>query len=120
MPEQALDREREGVLLIHRRAIVEPVEIGHGLQIGLGLDQLFGAAVQEADMRIDAVDHLAVEFQHEAQHAVRRRVLRPEIDVEVADVVLSHCNVLSASSAPFSPDSRTGNPARTVRTPPPR
>ena len=83
--EQPLDREREGVLLVHRRDIVEPVEIGDRLQIGLGLDQLLGAAMQQADMRIDAVDDLAVELQHEAQHAVRRRMLRPEIDVEVAD-----------------------------------
>jgi hypothetical protein len=36
-------------------------------------------------MRIDAVDHLAIELQHEAQHAVRGRVLRPEIDVEVSN-----------------------------------
>ncbi len=31
-------------------------------------------------MRIDPLDDLAVELQHEAQHAVRRRVLRAEID----------------------------------------
>ena len=78
--EQLLDREAEGVLLVHRRDIVEPVEIGHRLQVGLVLDQLLGAAVQQADMRIDALDDLAVELQHEPQHAVRRRVLRPEID----------------------------------------
>ena len=41
-------------------------------------------------MRIDALDHLAVELQHEAQHAVRRRVLRAEVDREVADVVFCH------------------------------
>jgi hypothetical protein len=51
------------------------------------LDQLLGAAVQQADMRIDALDDLAVELQHQAQHAVRRRVLRAEVDVEVADVL---------------------------------
>ena len=88
--EQTLDRKREGMLLVHRRAIVEPVEIGHRLQIGLRLDQLLGAAMQQPDMRIDAVDHLAVEFQHQAQHAVRRRMLRAEIDVEIADGGFSH------------------------------
>ena len=41
-------------------------------------------------MRIDALDDLAVELEHEAQHAVRRRMLRPEIDREVADVVFGH------------------------------
>jgi hypothetical protein len=35
-------------------------------------------------MRIDPLDHFAVKLQHEPQHAVRRRVLRPEIDREIA------------------------------------
>ncbi len=72
MPEQLFDGEAEGMLLVHRRDVVEPVEIGHRLQVGLGLDQLLGAAMQQADMRIDALDHLAVELEHQAQHAVRR------------------------------------------------
>ena len=88
--DEALDRERIGMLLVHRRDIVEPVEIGHGLEVGLGLDQFLGAAMQQADMRIDALDDLAVELQHEAQHAVRGRVLRAEIDREIADIVLGH------------------------------
>ncbi len=72
------------MLLVHRRDIIEPVEIRDRLQIGLLLDQLFGAAMQQADMRIDALDDLAVELQHETQHAVRRRMLRTEIDGEIA------------------------------------
>src|SRR6516165_9394814 len=82
--EEPLDGEGEGMLLVHRGDIVEPVEIGHGLQIGLVLDQLLGAAMQEADMRIDPLDDLAVKLEHQAQHAVRGRMLRPEIDGEVA------------------------------------
>ena len=85
MPQQLFDGEREGVLLVHRRDVVEPVEIRQRLQIGLVLDQLLGAAVQQADMRIDALDDFAVELEHQAQHAVRRRMLRPEVDREVAD-----------------------------------
>ena len=76
------------MLLVHRRDVVEPVEIADRLQIGLVLDQLLGAAVQEPDVRIDALDHLAVELEHEAEHAVRRRVLRTEVDGELADVGL--------------------------------
>ena len=72
------------MLLIHRRDIVEPIEIGHVLQVGARLHELFGAAMQEADMRVDALDHLAVKLEHEAQHAMRRRMLRPEVDREVA------------------------------------
>ena len=85
--EQALDRQREGVLLVHRRDVVEPIEIGHVLQVGARLHQLLGAAMQEADMRVDALDDLAVELQHHTQHAVRRRMLRPKVDGEVAEVV---------------------------------
>jgi hypothetical protein len=51
------------------------------------LDQLLGAAVQQPDMRIDPLDDLAVQFEHKAQDAMRRRMLRTEIDVEVADVM---------------------------------
>src|SRR5579885_125935 len=36
-------------------------------------------------MRIDALHHLAVELEYEAQHTVRRRMLRPEIDLEIAE-----------------------------------
>ncbi len=83
--EQLLDRQREGVLLAHRRDVIEPVEIRHGLKEGLVLDQLLGAAMQEADMRIGALDHLAVHLQNEAQHAMGRRMLRPEIHGEGLD-----------------------------------
>ncbi len=52
------------------------------------LGELLGRAVQQADVRIGALDDLAVELEHEPQHAVRRRVLRAEIHRVVAD--LSH------------------------------
>src|ERR1700761_5214166 len=72
------------MLLIDRRDIVEPVEIRNRLEIGLVLDQLFGAAVEQADMRVDPLDHLAVKLEHQPQHAMRGRMLRPEIDGESA------------------------------------
>jgi hypothetical protein len=84
------------VLLVHRRDIVEPIEVGQCLQVGLVLDQLLGPAVQEADMRIHALDDLAVELQYEAQHAVRRRVLGPEVEGEVAQRSLGHNGLASA------------------------
>jgi hypothetical protein len=82
--EQPLDRERIRMLLIHRCDIVEPIEIGHILKVGARLHEFFGAAMQEADMRVDPLDHLAVELEHQAQHPMRRRMLRPEVDREVA------------------------------------
>ncbi len=85
--DQLFDGQAEGVFLVHRRHIVEPIEIGDVLEVGARLHQLFGAAVQQADMRIDALDDLAVQFQHQAQHAVRGRVLRAEIERELAVVL---------------------------------
>ena len=86
--QHALDRHAESVLLIHRRAIVEPVEVRHVLQIGARLHQLLGAAMQQADMRIDALDDLAIELEHQAQHAVRGRMLRTKVDGEIAKGLL--------------------------------
>jgi hypothetical protein len=54
------------------------------------LDQLFGAAMQQADMRIDALDDFAVQLQDQTKNPVRRRMLRAEVDVEIANVVLGH------------------------------
>ena len=62
------------MLLIHRRDVVEPVEVGERLQIGLVFDQLLGAAMQETNVGIDALDDLAVELEHKTQHAVGHRV----------------------------------------------
>ena len=61
---QPLDCKGKGMFLIHRCHIIKAVEIGNRLQIGLVLNQLFGTAMQQADMRINPLDDLAVEFQH--------------------------------------------------------
>ena len=86
----ALDGQRPGMLLVHRRDIVQPVEIGQRLKIGLVLDQLLGAAMQQPDMRVRTLDHLAVHLQNKAKNAVRRRVLRAEIHRDGFDLHLSH------------------------------
>ena len=82
--QQTLDGEAEGVFLVHRRHIVETIQIRDVLKIGARFHQLFGAAVQQTDMRIDASYQLAIQFQHQTQHAVRCRVLWAEIDGELA------------------------------------
>jgi hypothetical protein len=51
----------------------------------LGLGQLLGGAVQQADVRIGALDDFAVELEHQAQHAVGRGMLRPEVERVVLD-----------------------------------
>src|SRR5262249_24327877 len=76
----------KGVLLAHRRDVVETVEIRDCLQIGLVLDELLGAAVQQSDMRVGSLNDLAVHLEHEPHDAVRRPVLRAEIHREIADL----------------------------------
>jgi hypothetical protein len=46
--------------------------------------------MQETNMRVNALYDLAVELEYKTQDAVRRRVLGPEIDSEVADSSLDH------------------------------
>ena len=43
-------------------------------------DQLFGATMQQPDMRIGTFNQFTLHFQDQAQHAMRGGVLRAEID----------------------------------------
>jgi len=49
--------------------------------------------MQKPDMRVDAAHHLAVELRDHAKHAVRRRMLRAEIDGEIAVLGRPHAKV---------------------------
>src|SRR5262245_52764251 len=97
--EELLACKAERMLLIHRRHIIETIEIADGLQIGLVLNQLLSTAVKQPDVRIDAVHDLAVELQHQPQHTVRGGMLRAEVDVELANLRLGH---LADPSSPLS------------------
>ena len=88
--QQFLHRQRIGMLLVHRRDVVEPVEVRHCLQVALVLDQLLGTAMQQADVGIAAFDDLAVHLDDQAQHAVGRRVLRPEVHRQGLDLDVGH------------------------------
>ena len=57
--EELLDRQREGEVVGGRAEIVQPVGQREDLGVGEALGQLLGAAVQIADVRIDALDDLA-------------------------------------------------------------
>ena len=67
-------------LIAHHRHVVETVHVGQRLQIGLGFRQFFSGAVQQPDVRIRALNHFAVEFQHQTQNAVCGRMLRTEVE----------------------------------------
>ena len=111
--QEFLGSQREGVLLVLRRHVIEAVEIGHGLQIVLVFDQLLGAPVQHSDMGVGALDHLAVHLQHQAKDAVRRRMLRPEVHGQVLDLGFGHQP--SPPSAFSSPGSTACTPSQGLR-----
>jgi hypothetical protein len=48
-------------------------------------------------VRIDALDHLTVEFQYQTQYAVSRRMLGPEIEREIAQGSFGHNGLASAT-----------------------
>ena len=83
--QQLFDGQAVRVLIAHHRHIVQPVHIRQRLDVGLGFGQLFGRAVQQTDVRVGTLDHLAVELQHQTQHTVRSRVLGSEIQGVVLD-----------------------------------
>ena len=91
------------MLLIHWRDVIEPVKIGQRLKISLMFDQFLGPAMQKPNMRVNALDDLAVEFKHQTQHAVRRRVLRSEIDREIARSGFGHSRLASVHQNPIPP-----------------
>jgi hypothetical protein len=85
-PEQALDREHVGVLVAHHRHVIQAIHVADRLVERLGFGEFLGAAMQEADVRIGALHDLAVHLQDQAQHAVRGRMLRTEVERVVADL----------------------------------
>ena len=90
-PEQTLDGEAVGVLVAHHGHVVETVHVRQRLDVGLVLGELLGRAMQEPDVRVGALDDFAVELEHEAQHAVGRRVLRSKVHGVVANFSHEFC-----------------------------
>lgn len=82
--EEVLDGTRVAELVGHHRDVVEAVKVRKRLGVVLVLDELFGSAVQEADMRVGAENLFAVQFEDEAEHTVRGWVLRAKVEGEVA------------------------------------
>jgi len=88
--EQLLDRHHIRVLVRHHRNVIEAVHVRDRLDVRARFGELLGRPMQQADVRIGALDHLAVQFQHEPQHPVRRRMLRTEVQRVVFDLGHAH------------------------------
>ena len=80
--EELLDREDVEELVRVERDVVDARRVRHRLPPRLVLHVLLEAGVEVADDRADARDRLAVEVDDEAEHAVRRGMVRPEVDAE--------------------------------------
>ena len=66
-------------------------------------------------MRVGAVDHLAVELEHQSENAVGRGMLRPEVHGVVADLGIGHQSSASSSPAFSSPGSILVMPSQGLR-----
>lgn len=64
------------------------MSVGPYLQVGFILNELFGAAMKQADVWVALLHQLSAQLHHQAQHAVSGRVLGPEVDGQVGHVLL--------------------------------
>ena len=87
--EQLLGSERERQFGEQRRRVIHPGDVGAALKIRQVLAGLFHAGVEIANDGLGTKDRLALHLQHQAKHAVSRRVRRPHVDdhLGIADVV---------------------------------
>src|SRR5690606_6374720 len=106
--QQLLDGHDVRVLVAHHGDVVEAVHVGQRLDVGLVFGQLFGGPVQQADVRVGTLDDFAVELEHQAQHAVRGRVL----GAEVQGVVLDFCHDLTPQAVRIFTHGARGDFAR--------
>ena len=85
---QLLDGLHVAQLGVELRQVLGAVLVADGLAVVHVLGQLLAAAVHVADVRDEVLDLFAVDGEHHAEDAVGRRVLRPDVDVEVDRVVV--------------------------------
>jgi len=99
LPHHFLDRGHIGVVAAHRGQVVEAVGVDHPLLVVDALGDLLGAAVQVAQHRRHLVDDLAVGLQQQAQHAVRRGMLRAHVELEQLALDAGHVVLVVPAAA---------------------
>ena len=80
---ELLDRFDVTVLGVELGQVIRAVVVADDLAKVAVLRQLLVAAVHVADDGIEVCNDLAVDGDHHAEDAVRGRVLRPDVDVDV-------------------------------------
>ena len=92
--QQLFNCQTIGMLIAHHGHIIEPIHVWQCLNESFVFSQFLRCAMQQANMRIGAFNHFAVQLQHQSQHPVRRRVLGAEIQRVILDFRhLSHASV---------------------------
>ena len=81
--EQFFNGQAVAKVVCHGAEVIDAVGEGNYLLVELGFAGLFDAGMQIADFGIEADNNLAVDFEHEAQHAVGGWVLRPHVEDHV-------------------------------------
>ena len=77
---ELFDREHVRQVVHHAAEVIDAVGVRDVGVPRLALAHLLGAAVVVADVRNRVDDLLAVQLQHDAQHAVRAGMLRAEVE----------------------------------------
>ncbi len=77
---QLLNREGVGDVVCERRQVIEPVRVRNELVVLHVLGDFFIAAMQVTDIRSRLGDRLAIQFEHEAQNTMRRRMRRSHVE----------------------------------------
>ena len=96
--QQLLDRQHVAERVRVRAQVVHALDERDHLLPLLLLHRLLDAGVQVADGRRDRQHGLAVQLQHQAQHAVRAGVLRPHVDGQHLGAQLRHTAPVRSSS----------------------
>ena len=112
---QLLDRLAVADVVGRGRHVVHPVGQQDDLRPVAVLAQFLDAAVEVADHDLGVDDLLAIEPQHDPQHAVRARMLRPHVDHQLVGV--EHRAVVDGGGSHLNPaESAVRSPSANVRT----
>ena len=100
--QQLFDGQAVAEIVGHRAEVVDAIGQRDDLLIELRLAGLLDAGVQIADFGIEADNNFAVDFEHQAQHAVRGRMLRSHVQDHVLVACALGGRSLQGSGVPTS------------------
>lgn len=86
--EKLLNGEGKTLLVGHHRNVVQSIEVGESLKIGLVLDQLLGTSVEQTDVRVGTDDFFAIELENKSKHTVGSGMLGTKVDRVVSDLAV--------------------------------